>query len=197
MCGKTFTVTQQDDEESSTTTARLSNRKQRSWCFIYTISQTYINCFLKSRRTPDIMIFIVSGRGLNLECHLLSCKRGSKGWSGLHITCFYSTAEFYTRFLCRWIHTNTHTHTGENTDQVYAGDDARFLNFRQVWEKWDASPEKVYEKVRGCVLDTHLFFARLKSSEYQRSPEAPGDHNLEGQLSKHTLKTRTISFWLL
>lgn len=25
MCGKTFTVTQQDDEESSTTTAKLSN----------------------------------------------------------------------------------------------------------------------------------------------------------------------------
>lgn len=41
-----------------------------------------------------------------------------------------------------------------------------------------------YEKIEGCVLDTHLLFARLKSSEYQCSPEVPGDHNLEGQLSK-------------
>lgn len=72
-------VTQQDDEESSTTTARLSNRKHRSRCLIYTISQAFMNCFLESRSTPDIMIFIVSGRGVNLECDLLLCERGSKG----------------------------------------------------------------------------------------------------------------------
>lgn len=77
---------------------------------VSTISQTFINCFLKSKSTPDIIIFIISGRGLNLECDLLSCKRGSKDWSRLHITCFYSTGEFYTHFLYRWIHTSTHTH---------------------------------------------------------------------------------------
>lgn len=54
--------------------------------------------------------------------------------------------------------------------------------------------------IEGCDFDTDLFFARLTSSECQCSPEGPGDHDLEGQLSKahienhynFILATRTV-----
>lgn len=115
MCGKTFTVTQQDDEESSTTTARLSNTSQQVMVLVSMTSYTFITCPVKSGPTPDFIIFVVSGWGLNLERDVLLSKCGSKGWSRLHITCLYGMAEFYTRFLYRWTYTKKHAQTGENT----------------------------------------------------------------------------------
>lgn len=175
MCGKTFMVTQQEDEESSTTTARLSNRRHRSWC-----SFPFGRGFLDSRSTPDITVFIVSDWGLNPERGLLSRERGSKVRGRLHVTGFYGTGEFSTRFLCRQTHTNTHTHTGENTHQMCAGVDASVLKnlagLREIRHLY-----MFYEKIG---LETHLFFARQKSPECHGRPGGPGDHNPEGQLSE-------------
>lgn len=47
-------------------------------------------------------------------------------------------------------------------------------------------------KYNECVLLMHLFFARLMSSEYPRSPEGPGHHHLEGQLSKTYIENQDI-----
>lgn len=72
-------------------------------------SHTFMKCPIESGPTPDFIIFIVSGWGLDLERGVLLSKCGSKGWSRLHITCLYSVAELYTRFLYRW-HTQRNTH---------------------------------------------------------------------------------------
>lgn len=66
----------------------------------------------------DFSVFIVSGRGLNLECGVLSGERGSKDRGSLHVTCFYGAGQLYAGFLYGWIHTySTHTHAKRYTNK--------------------------------------------------------------------------------
>lgn len=59
---------------------------------------------------PDFSVFIVSGRGLNLERGVLSGERGSKDRSSLQVTSFYGSGQFYTGFLYTHKGTQTSSH---------------------------------------------------------------------------------------
>lgn len=91
----------------------------------------------------------------------------------------------------RYTQRETHTQilVKMQTKRSQANRCARSLHCSRVFNH-EEMRHVFYERIR---VDTHLCFARLKSSEHQHSPEAPECHYLEGHLlKKHIKKNRIV-----